>query len=218
MLPRLARLPALEAFKRQKISYPIPNPQNLSERLLERLRGYLQITLYVEDIMTNEEMLAGLLEDAAVQEAIMVMSRHGELTEEKVPSMIGDYHRLCAAFCTRLFEIGVHAVEGAKKDNRLVPYISLGQPGNIHGCSDDILVYLSEKAGIKMEEAEAYIHGQVKAGNEGEANLVHGMLSIDVIGSHLQELKVGLMMDSLISSMPNDVMGDVEPIFGGKVH
>lgn len=41
MLPRLARLPALEAVKSQKISYPIPDLQNLSERLTERLRGYL---------------------------------------------------------------------------------------------------------------------------------------------------------------------------------
>jgi len=168
--------------------------------------------------MTNEEMISNLLSSEAVQDAIMTISRMGTLDETSMPSMIGQYHLVCGAFCTRLFEMKVHENEDVPLDNRYVPYISLGQPGNMHGVSDDIIIHLVKAAGVDLNRVEEYVGEQVIAGNEGTPNLIHGMLSVDVLGSYLQELKVAQMVESMLKGMPDDVMGDVEPMFGGRVH
>lgn len=165
--------------------------------------------------MTNNEMIAALLDDVNVQEAILSMSRHGTLDEESMPSMIGEYHRMCGAFCTRLFEMKVHENRDVSVDNRKVPYITLGQPGNFMGPSDDLILYLAEKAGIDMANGEEYVTAQVTAGNEGTPNLIHGILNADVIGGYLNELKVAQMVESMLREMPEDVMDDVPPMFGG---
>jgi len=168
--------------------------------------------------MTNDEMIVALLDDTNVQEAILAMSRRGALTEETLPSMIGQYHQLCGAFCTRLFEVNVQENPEVGKDNRVVPFITLGQPGNFMGPSDDVIFHLAKQAGVEVDNVEEYVTSQVTAGNEGTPNLVHGLLNADVLGTYLSELKVAQMVEMMMKEMPgDDVMGDVVPMFGGGV-
>lgn len=159
---------------------------------------------------TQEEIFEVILADQAVTDIVLEASRLNVKEGDDLQPLFPLYFRLCAALSeciTRLDLSGEHAPDKAEGAAVYIPYITIGMPAfSDYMVTHWSAAYMKQQGIDKMffnEEAEK----QLLAGESGDANYLHGVLLLDVLGSTIVQLAgTSLMMAAAVNLQ--DVISD----------
>lgn len=148
-------------------------------------------------MLTRQEIIAAVLKDHNVTEAVLAASRVYH-SDEDLPLIFPHYFRVAAALgdvINKLDLPGANAPEGTKGIAKFIPFVALGMPGFSGGFTSHWGdQYLLEQGVDPMFFEEAGKEARAD-GEAGKANYLHGILVIDLAGDLLVQMSgTSLMM------------------------